>query len=91
MVANVPLVAGAMKMYPLIPNAELVGLTGQALATKSAFVQDGSFWHFLAYCAAGVAAMGMEKIPFFWYLKRISWLALIGYLAGAGVYIAIHI
>ncbi len=101
-VANVPLVAGAMKMYPLVPDAELVGLTGQALATKSAFVQDGSFWHFLAYCAgtggscliigsaAGVAAMGMEKIPFFWYLKRISWLALIGYLAGAGVYIAIH-
>ncbi len=101
-VANVPLVAGAMKMYPLIPDAQLVGLTGQALASKSAFVQDGSFWHFLAYCAgtggscliigsaAGVAAMGMEKIPFFWYLKRISWLALIGYLAGAGVYIAIH-
>lgn len=53
----------------------------------------------LAYCAgtggsiliigsaAGVAAMGLEKIDFFWYVKRISWLALIGYLAGAGCYI----
>ncbi len=101
-VANVPLVAGAMKMYPLLTDAQLAEFTGQALISKSAFAQDGNFWHFLAYCAgtggscliigsaAGVAAMGMEKIPFFWYLKRISWLALIGYLAGAGVYVAIH-
>ncbi len=101
-VANVPLVAGAMKMYPLIPDAQLAGVAGAELARQSAFVQDGSFWHFLAYCAgtggscliigsaAGVAAMGMEKIPFFWYLKRISWLALIGYLSGAAVYVAIH-
>jgi len=57
------------------------------------------FWEFLAYCtgtggsiliigsAAGVAIMGIEKIDFIWYLKRISWLALIGYFAGACVYI----
>jgi Na+/H+ antiporter NhaD/arsenite permease-like protein len=58
------------------------------------------FWEFLAYCtgtggsalivgsAAGVAAMGLEKIDFLWYLKRISGLAILGYLAGAAVYIA---
>ncbi|NQU85056.1 MAG: sodium:proton antiporter, partial [Mariniphaga sp.] len=62
------------------------------------FVVDGRFWEFLAYCAgtggsiliigsaAGVAAMGLEKIDFIWYLKKISLLALIGYLAGAGTY-----
>ncbi len=88
---NVPLVAGAMGMYPI---AE-AGTTGY----MANFVQDGIFWEFLAYTAgtggsiliigsaAGVAAMGLEKIDFIWYLKRISWLALLGYLAGAGVYI----
>jgi Na+/H+ antiporter NhaD/arsenite permease-like protein len=57
---------------------------------------------FLAYCAgvggssliigsaAGVAAMGLERIDFFWYLKKISWLAISGYLAGAGVYILMN-
>jgi Na+/H+ antiporter NhaD/arsenite permease-like protein len=60
---------------------------------------DSFLWEFIAYCAgtggsiliigsaAGVAAMGLEKIDFFWYVKRISWLALIGYLAGAVTYI----
>jgi Na+/H+ antiporter NhaD/arsenite permease-like protein len=60
---------------------------------------DHYFWEFLAYCtgtggsiliigsAAGVAAMGLEKINFIWYLKRIGWLALIGYIAGAIVYV----
>jgi Na+/H+ antiporter NhaD/arsenite permease-like protein len=79
---NVPLVAAAQGMYDL-----------------SIYPTDHSFWQFLAYCAgtggsaliigsaAGVAAMGMEKISFFWYLKKISWLALIGYLSGAAVYI----
>jgi Na+/H+ antiporter NhaD/arsenite permease-like protein len=78
-VDNVPLVAGAMGMYD--------------------FPLDHYFWEFLAYAAgtggsiliigsaAGVAVMGMEKIDFIWYLKKISWLALIGYLAGALVYI----
>ncbi|MFV0555306.1 MAG: sodium:proton antiporter NhaD [Mangrovibacterium sp.] len=83
-VDNVPLVAGAMGMYPV--------------AESGAFMQDGVFWEFLAYTAgtggsmliigsaAGVAAMGLEKIDFMWYLKKISGLALIGYLAGAAVY-----
>jgi len=89
-VDNVPLVAGAMGMYPLA-DAGAVGYLAD-------FVVDGQFWQFLAYCAgtggsiliigsaAGVAAMGLEKIDFIWYMKKISILALIGYLAGAAVY-----
>lgn len=89
-VDNVPLVAGAMGMYPIAD----AGATGY-LAN---FTQDGLFWEFLAYTAgtggsmliigsaAGVAAMGLEKIDFIWYLKKISWLALLGYLSGAAVY-----
>ena len=89
-VDNVPLVAGAMGMYPLVD----AGATGYL----ADFVVDGQFWQFLAYCAgtggsiliigsaAGVAAMGLEKIDFIWYMKKISLLALIGYLAGAAVY-----
>ncbi|WP_230655670.1 sodium:proton antiporter NhaD [Psychrobacter sp. I-STPA10] len=103
LVDNVPLVAGAMKMYPLLNDAAMAGLSGDELARQGQFLQDGAFWHFLAYCAgtggscliigsaAGVAAMGMEKIPFVWYLKRISGLALLGYLAGAATYIVIHV
>ena len=84
-VDNVPLVAAAMGMYEVTAD----GL----------FMQDGVFWQFLAYCAgtggsaliigsaAGVAVMGLEKIPFGWYLKNISLLALVGYFAGATVYI----
>ncbi len=78
---NVPLVAASIGMYPLeqVPA-------------------DDNFWLFLAYCAgtggscliigsaAGVAAMGMERIDFFWYLKKISLLALLGYFAGVAVY-----
>lgn len=79
---NVPLVAGLQGMYPL-----------------SLYPTDHYFWEFLAYAtgtggsiliigsAAGVAAMGMERITFFWFFKRISFLALLGYLAGAIVYI----
>jgi len=89
-VDNVPLVAGAMGMYPL---AE-AGATGYL----AEFVVDGQFWQFLAYCAgtggsiliigsaAGVAAMGLEKIDFIWYMRKISLLALAGYIAGAAVY-----
>lgn len=81
-VDNVPLVAAAMGMY-----------------TIQQFPTDHAFWEFLAYAtgtggsvliigsAAGVAIMGIEKVDFIWYLKRISWLALIGYFAGAVVYI----
>ena len=87
-VDNVPRVAASMGMYPL--------------ASEGFFMQDGLFWEFLAYCAgtggsaliigsaAGVAAMGLENISFGWYLKRITRLALIGYLAGALVYMAQH-
>ena len=77
---NVPLVAASMGMFhePI----------------------DDPLWHFIAYAAgtggsmliigsaAGVVAMGMEKISFFWYLKKIAWLALVGYLAGAAVFMA---
>lgn len=86
-VDNVPLVAASMGMYNIDPS--MGGL----------FSSDGLFWEFLAYCAgtggsaliigsaAGVAVMGLENISFGWYLRRISLLALIGYLAGAGAYI----
>lgn len=89
-VDNVPLVAGAMGMYPIADAG--------ALGYMADFVIDGQFWQFLAFCAgtggsiliigsaAGVAAMGLEKIDFIWYLKKISLLALIGYLAGAATY-----
>jgi Na+/H+ antiporter NhaD/arsenite permease-like protein len=81
---NVPLVAAYQGMYPL-----------------SEYITDSSFWHLLAYCsgtggsmliigsAAGVVAMGIEKISFGWYLKNISLLAVLGYLAGFGVYLII--
>ncbi|MBU1237017.1 MAG: sodium:proton antiporter NhaD [Gammaproteobacteria bacterium] len=81
-VDNVPLVAASMGMYDL-----------------ARFPTDSFLWEFMAYCAgtggsiliigsaAGVAAMGLEKIDFFWYVKKISGLALIGYFAGAGAYL----
>jgi Na+/H+ antiporter NhaD/arsenite permease-like protein len=98
-VDNVPLVAGAMKMYPLVTPDQLAQAADQAEWLQH-FVKDGHFWELLAYCAgtggscliigsaAGVAAMGMEKIDFFWYVKNISLLALLGYLGGAFTYIA---
>lgn len=91
-VDNVPLVAASMGMYDIAP----AGVTD---AWDAMFVQDGQFWQFLAYCAgtggsaliigsaAGVAVMGLERIDFVWYLKKISLLAIAGYLAGAGVYV----
>lgn len=84
-VDNVPLVAGAMGMYPV--------------SEVGHYAVDGMFWEFLAYCAgtggsvliigsaAGVAVMGILKIDFIWYIKNISLLALMGYLAGAATYI----
>ncbi len=92
-VDNVPLVAASMGMYDVIP---LDAVTDD---WSAAFVKDGHFWQFLAYCAgtggsaliigsaAGVAVMGLERIDFIWYLKKISLLAIAGYFAGAGVYI----
>lgn len=85
-VDNVPLVAGAMKMYEVDP-------------TTAYFAVDGAFWLFLAYCAgvggsilivgsaAGVVVMGLEKVSFGWYLKEVSLIALLGYLAGALTFI----
>ncbi len=82
---NVPLVAAAQGMY-----------------TLKDFPTDSSLWIFLAYCAgtggsmliigsaAGVAVMGMEKISFFWYVRKITFAAVLGYFAGAGVYIAMQ-
>jgi len=81
-VDNVPLVAASMGMYPL-----------------SQYPPDSFLWEFMAYCAgtggsiliigsaAGVAAMGIEKIQFIWYMRRVTWLALLGYFAGAAVYV----
>ncbi|WP_430812085.1 MULTISPECIES: sodium:proton antiporter NhaD [unclassified Carboxylicivirga] len=89
-VDNVPLVAASMGMYAIAP--------AEAAGAAASFAQDGQFWTFLAYCAgtggsllivgsaAGVAAMGLERINFLWYLRRISWIALCGYLAGALAY-----
>ena len=79
-VDNVPLVAGCMGMYPVVP--------------EGAMAIDGIFWQLLAYCAgvggsmliigsaAGVVVMGLEKITFGWYMKKITWIAFVGYLAG---------
>jgi Na+/H+ antiporter NhaD/arsenite permease-like protein len=84
-VDNVPLVAASMGMYDL-----------------ATYPMDHFLWEYMAYCAgtggsiliigsaAGVAAMGMEKISFIWYLKKISLYALMGYLGGAAVYILLH-
>ncbi len=97
-VDNVPIVAAAMGMYPVATPEMVAASTDPNLYH---FLQDGAFWEFLAYCAgtggsiliigsaAGVAAMGMEKIDFIWYLKKISIWALIGYFAGGGVFILI--
>lgn len=83
-VDNVPLVAGCMNMYPIEAAGD--------------FAQDGVFWQLLAYCAgvggsmliigsaAGVVAMGLEKISFGWYLKNITWVAAVGYFAGIFIY-----
>lgn len=96
-VDNVPLVAGAMGMYPIATEAMVANSASAGYLMN--FMQDGTFWQFLAYCAgvggsmliigsaAGVVVMGLEGIHFIWYLKRISWVALAGYLAGALVYI----
>ena len=79
-VDNVPLVAGCMGMYPVAPTGDMA--------------VDGIFWQLLAYCAgvggsmliigsaAGVVVMGLEKITFGWYMKNISWVAFVGYIAG---------
>jgi len=83
-VDNVPLVAGCMGMYPVAPTGDMA--------------IDGIFWQLLAYCAgvggsmliigsaAGVVVMGLEKITFGWYMKKITWIAFVGYIAGIACY-----
>ncbi|MBQ9356592.1 MAG: sodium:proton antiporter NhaD [Prevotella sp.] len=83
-VDNVPLVAACMNMYEVVPD--------------TIYAVDGSFWQLLAYCAgvggsmliigsaAGVVVMGLEKITFGWYMKKISWIVFVGYIAGILVY-----
>lgn len=90
---NVPLVSACMKMFGEIPTA----LVATDPSYYAAFTQDGIFWLLLTFTAgvggsmliigsaAGVVAMGIEKIPFFWYLKRFSLIAMSGYLAGIAV------
>ena len=94
-VDNVPLVAACMNMYPVATPETLSTITDPAaLEYARLFVEDGLFWHLLTFCAgvggslliigsaAGVVAMGIEKIQFMWYVKRISWMVLLGYIAG---------
>ena len=102
-VDNVPLVAGAMKMYPLVSDGMLASAAAEDSGWLAQFITDGRFWEFLAFCAgtggssliigsaAGVAAMGMERIGFFWYVKRVSLLAFLGYTGGAAAYLAINV
>ena len=83
-VDNVPLVAGCMGMYPLAPVGDMA--------------VDGIFWQLLAYCAgvggsiliigsaAGVVVMGLERISFGWYMRHISWVALVGFFSGMAWY-----
>ena len=95
-VDNVPLVAGAMGMHTVV-SPEMLATAANADVLAN-YVVDGKFWDLLAYCAgtggsiliigsaAGVAVMGLEKIEFVWYMKRISLLALLGYLSGVLTY-----
>ncbi len=95
-VDNVPLVAGAMGAYNM-PTPEVAALAADPSYAMN-FVQDGIFWQSLAYCAgvggsiliigsaAGVVVMGLEKITFSWYMKNVSFIMLLGYLAGIAVF-----
>ena len=100
-VDNVPLVAACMGMYPVVDTAALASSLDPVY--MQAFVQDGIFWHLLTFCAgvggslliigsaAGVVAMGLEKIEFGWYLRKITLLALAGYFAGMLVIFLEHL
>ena len=91
-VDNVPLVAACIDMYPIATDAMITASADPTYMQN--FIQDGLFWNLLTYCAgvggslliigsaAGVVTMGMQNIPFLWYMKRISIMALAGYVAG---------
>ena len=97
LVDNVPLVAASIEMYPVADAASVAAAADPAYAAH--FVQNGAFWTLLAFCAgrggslliigsaAGVVAMGLEKINFTWYLRNFSLMALAGYVAGIVVFI----
>ena len=90
-----------MGMYPVYTMDTILTLPPESAEYYKHFVQDGNFWEFLAYCAgtggsaliigsaAGVAVMGMERIDFLWYMKKMSLFAILGYLAGAAYYVFI--
>lgn len=75
---NVPLVAASMGMFNDPIDADVWHLIAYSAGTGGSLLIIGS--------AAGVVAMGMEKIPFFWYFKKISWLALLGFLGGTAFF-----
>ncbi len=93
---NVPLTAAAIGMYPVMTHAMVAASASSEFMQH--FVQNGAFWELLAFAAgtggsiliigsaAGVVAMALEKIDFIWYMKKISWLALLGYIAGIATY-----
>ncbi len=95
-VDNVPLTAAAMGMYPIMTHAMVQASVEPAFMHH--FIQNGAFWELLAFSAgtggsiliigsaAGVVAMALEKIDFIWYMKKIAWLALLGYIAGILTY-----
>jgi len=102
-VDNVPLVAGFISMYDLLPHDALAAISNpEKVAYMRHFVSDGSFWELLAYSAgtggniliigssAGVAAMGLAKIDFMWYMRKMSLLALAGFLSGFAAYCLIR-
>lgn len=79
---NVPLVAASMGMYDLPIDSVLWHFIAYSAGTGGSMLIIGS--------AAGVAAMGMERIDFIWYLKKVTWLAFVGFIAGAGIFLFIE-
>ena len=98
---NVPLVAAIMGMYPVVTPEQVETLSNASYMMN--FIQNGNFWELIAYCTgtggsiliigstAGVVVMGLEKMSFTWYLKHISWIALIGFFSGICTYYLLHL
>lgn len=101
-IGNIPVITMSIGLLSsIVDNVPLVAAV-QGMYSLDQYPTGHFFWEFLAYCsgtggsvliigsAAGVAAMGLEKIEFFWYLKKISWLAIVGYFAGAAMFMLQH-
>ncbi|KMT01148.1 hypothetical protein BVRB_9g224000 [Beta vulgaris subsp. vulgaris] len=101
-IPNIQLIASAIGVFSaIIDNVPLVAAT-MGMYDVSSFPKDSEFWQLITYCAgtggsmliigsaAGVAFMGMEKVDFVWYLRKVSGFAFAGYVAGIGAYLAIH-